>query len=559
MFNFTISRRNRIIFIGIVLFCSVGLGEPTYAQLFSDSTMLTTVSETTPFFFFGDINLSGLFKGVKIDYPIDLSDDQAVLLKNYFSSEDVQDFFPMDSLYAFPVFQETTICDVTIHLVNMSFLLALDRFSLEESIEKNDRMFTSFSNASVHIKKGIALFGSNQEKIQVYLNQSYGIGGLFQFPFPIESLTSGLCIFSHQESIMTSKTDTSVLIPFESEIHIISGDEDTFNLSDPNTLILLNTRDSVTLRQDSILHFFPLVSNSIATAEATIIVTESQLLQTNPLSLLNEANDRISEIDDMALSDLFLLDHELDSLMTLVSYVLNSGIVVLNSSQPIMIDDVQIPSASILAGRGPEYSIILNQQTTLPVLITGTSSLIFINDHIYTPSAKTVDKGITLPFWSILLWIAAIISILYYWSVKKQHRLINEDNEEPKIIQKKWVRVVLYSSIFLICFVLIDWEFSFRFGISFFTIISLQVEMLLIIILLLVQLLVLTLLFTLYALPALLVHTMIFRTTIKNKYHFFTKLIIPVPLVWIGIQIYFLVLFNIFLLMIPISSFPGFG
>ncbi|MDG6217935.1 MAG: hypothetical protein QCI00_00650 [Candidatus Thermoplasmatota archaeon] len=558
MYKTTISRRKKVIIVGIVLFCSAGLSQPAFAQFVSGSTMVTTISETTPVFFFGDINLSGFFQGFKIDYPIYLSDDQVLLLEHYFPSEDVQDFLSMDDLYAFPLFQGTTIHDVTVHLVNTSILSALNHFSPDEILEKIDFSLKSFSNVSVHIKKGIALFCSNNESIRVQLNKSYGIGGLFQFPFPIESSTTGLGIISYQESIMESKTDTSVLIPFESDIQIITGDKKNLTVSDPNILILIKTRDSVILHQDSILHFFPIVSNGIATAEATITVTESKLFETNPLSLLTEANDRISEVNNTILSDLFLLDPELDSIITLVSYILNSGIVIFNSSQPVMIDDVQIPSASILAGRGPEYSITLNHETVLPVLITGTSSLIFLNDHIHTSSAKTVDKGITLPFWSILLWIAAIVSILYYWTVKKQHLLRDEDNNEPKLIQKKWFRALLYSGVILICFVLIDLEFSFRFGVSYFTLLSLQVELLFIIIFLLVQILILILLFTLYALPALLVHNMIFRTLIKNEYRFLTKLVVPIALLWIGIQIYFLVLFNIFLSMIPISSFTGF-
>jgi hypothetical protein len=52
---------------------------------------------------------------------------------------------------------------------------------------------------------------------------------------------------------------------------------------------------------------------------------------------------------------------------------------------------------------------------------------------------------------------------------------------------------------------------------------------------------------------------MICKTTLKNRYQFFTKILVILPLFWFGIQIYFLVLFNVFLSFLPLSSLVGLG
>jgi hypothetical protein len=556
----TYPTRKIFIIIAIILFCSIGLAESTNGQIFSEYDQLKlSVNNLTPMFFLGDISLTGSFQGIALEYPLEVSNEHLFLLEQYFPSEDIQNFASIDELHSFPVFADTIIPDATVYLINTSIFSDINQFINPELIDDIDSYLTSFSSVSIHITKGIALFGSDVERMQVDLDPSYGIGGLFQFPFPEDSSTTGLGILSDQQSTITVQTDTSVLYPFESEVQIKSKDDINITISDPNILLFINTNDAVTLYQDSVFHFFPTVIDEISTAEAEIILTETKDLAMDPSSLLNELHHLISDIDDNLLTDFLPSDQEFDSIITLISKVLNCGIVVLNSSQSILIDEVQIPPPTVLVGRGSDYTITMKQQLSSPIQISGRSSLIFLDDHIYISNLAVEDKGISLPFWSILLYSIAAVSILCYVFVKKKRCFISENIDEPQLVRKRWFRFLLYIGLFLIFFVLVDWEFSFRFGISFFTLLSLQTETLFIIIFLLAQLLIILLLLVLYALPGLIIHNMICKTTLKNRYQFFTKILVILPLFWFGIQIYFLVLFNVFLSFLPLSSLVGLG
>ncbi len=557
MLHNTYSTR-KIVIIVIILFCSIGIAESTNGQLFSDYDQLSiSLTNSTPMFFLGDISLTGSFQGITLEYPLQLSNEHLFLLEQYFPSENVQNFASIDELHSFPVFADTLIPDATVYLINTSLFSDINQFTNAELIDNIDSYLTSFTSVSIHITKGIALFGSDNERIQVDFDRSYGIGGLFQLPFPEDFSTTGLGILSDQQSTITVHTDTSVLYPFESEVQIKSEEDINLTISDPNIMLFINTNDAVTLYQDSVFHFFPTVTNDISTAEAEITIMETEDSVMDPTALLNELQYLISDIDDTLLTDVLPSDQEFDSIITLISQVLNCGIVVLNSSQPILIEEVQIPPPAIIAGRGSEYTITLKQQLSSPIQISGRSSLIFLDDHIYISNHAVEDKGLSLPFWSILLWSIAAVCILCYFFLKKQRCCILENTDEPQLVQKRWFRFLLFIGLFLIFFVLIDWEFSFRFGISFFTLLSLQMEIVFIIIFLLAQLLIILLLLMLYAVPGLIIHNVICKTTLNNKYQFFTKIIVIIPLFWFGTQIYFLVLFNVFLSFLLLSSLVG--
>jgi hypothetical protein len=528
------------------------------ADLFSNEKNLNLdIDESTQLFFLGDISFSGSFQAVDINLSLESYKEYLSLVDTYLGTADLEAFLSLNEVYGFPVFSETKLEQSTVYIINTTLFSVIDQLTPQELLNQLDNYFTMVENASILVKNGVAILGSNVEHFQVDHDQSYGIGGFFQLPLE-DFRTNGLGIISDEESIITIPTQTSLFYPFNAKIEITNNEQKTITIADSNTIILVKTNEETELIQDSLLHYFPLPTQETIPTSVTISVTQTDLSTSNPTALIQSVSEALSDFEDVNIEELLSFDQE-QSVITLASQMFNSGLILINTTQPVNIDDYTIESADVLVGRGPEYIITVNQQQTLPISVTGTSTLLFLNDHIYTYTAKDSENGVALPFFSILLWIGAIISIGLFFFFKQKQRLVDSTNDAIELLQKRWIRILIYAAVFFIFFVLVDLEFSAKFGVSFFSSLNLSIERMFVLIFLLIQLLILAILFVFYALPALFIHDMLSKTLVKNPYQIMTKIIILIPVFWLGLQIYFLVLLNIFLSFVPWSTVMGLG
>ncbi|MBS3778352.1 MAG: hypothetical protein KGY50_03555, partial [Candidatus Thermoplasmatota archaeon] len=199
-----------------------------------------------------------------------------------------------------------------------------------------------------------------------------------------------------------------------------------------------------------------------------------------------------------------------------------------------------------------------NQQFALPVSINGNSSLLFVNNQLYTTNAASSDKGITSPLWSVVLWVGVFACILFYFLAKK-YDVLNQELKGSLLFSKKWEKLLFNIALLIVCFFIVDFSVSFRFGLSFFTLIGMNVDIMITSLFFIGQLLILCIIFILYALPAQLIHNILSRSVIQHKYQQLTKILVALPFFWIGIQLYLLVLFNILLSFLPLPSIVPIG
>lgn len=543
------------LFINVLLIIFILLSQTSSAQLFSETYELNTaVDETTSVIFLGDIACNGSFQAISLDSFLESFKEYLDMMQLSIFPSDLHIYSSWDHLYGFPVFSETVLDQATAYVINTSYLLNINLNTMGDLIEAKEQAITTYENVSIAVTEGLALVGSNQRYYEVHHQKSYGIGGLFQFPFSEEFPSTGLGIVSDQESILTTPTKSSFLYPFESIIEIKRDNQTVRHISNSEQVILLKTKEDVMLSQKSFIHFYPLLEDNDAAAEAFVSISQVETAESHLSSLLNNLNTSLSALNDSSVQNLISNNELITSLAPLVSNIFNSGIIILNSTQPLTIDDRAVTTTSIFAGRGSSFSITIHQQASSPVMITGDSSLIFLDDHIYNQAADTSENGITFPLWSIIFWIGAIVSIIFFIIYKKQHKILDQNEQEPQLLKNGWVRFFSIIILLLICFIIIDVSFSMRFGLSFFTILGMQTNSMIIGIFLLVQILILVLFFTMYALPIQLIHDMICKTMIQNKFKRLTKIIIAIPFFWLGIQLYLIVFFNILLSFLNLSS-----
>lgn len=555
MFKFkrTTSNQNYLIpcfFLVLILFSS----QTVSAQLVPGlHKMHTSVDEQTSVYFVGNISLNGSFQSVLLNTSLDTFTQYSDIFQHSQYFNDLNHFFTWEKLYGFPVFSNTTLSRVNAYVVNTSVLSTLNFDTLEDLHDVEELVLNKYSNVSVKVTNGIALVGSNKQQYTASKNKSYGIGGIVQLSFSDDFPSTNIGIISDDESIITTQTNTSLLYPFESEIEIIDDNQLITRVSNPETIVLLQTEHEMKLYQQSILHFFPLLTNQSASASASISIVEKKSSEDELVSLIRNLNSKLSTMGESSISDVFSFDENLNIIAPLVSQILNSGIIILNSSKKITIDDTVFLNPDLIVGHSPAIMVTLDQQSDSPIEIKGNSSLVFVNNHLYSTNAESSDNGIIFPVWSFLFWLGAVASVLFYFLAKK-YDSIHQTFAESTLFTKKWEKLLLILSLFIICFLIVDFSVSLRFGLSFLTILGMNVDAMITSLFFIGQLLLLAIIFILYALPVQLIHDILCKTAIHNRYQRLTKIIIALPFFWIGIQLYLLVLFNIVLSFLPLNS-----
>ncbi len=546
---------NLLIFLIIVVLVSTQAS----AQLFDDTHEIETiVDETTSVFFLGDVSFEGSFQAVQMDSFIDSFSEYIELLGSNLFPTDLHSFSYWDTIYGFPVFSKTIINQVTVYEINTTILSSIDASSIHEILLEVDQIITTYDQASIFVSDGIALIGSDIQEYTVDHLEAYAVGGLFQLDISQDFPSKGLGMISDQTSYIYCDTNDLFIYPLESTIEIIQNNQTIRKIIDSETILLIKTTDRAVILQDSLLHYFPLLSED-AIAQVTVSIEETDTPDLDILSLFNKINETFSLLGENPLQEFISFNDPIQSMIPLISQILNSGIVIVNSTQPITIGETTTSDVNIIASRGPEFVMNIDQQSSAPITLTGFSSLLFIDDHLFTEAAEQSDNGITYPLWSIILWIAAIGSIFYYLLLRKQNKPLIQSEDKIPILQNRWLKIILPICVIFSCFFIIDLTFSIRFGLSFFTLLSMQTNSMITGLFLLVELIGLVIIFIMYALPIRFLHDMICKTIIRNDYQKITKILVIIPVFWIGIQLYLLVLFNIILSFLPISSLTSLG
>ena len=156
----------------------------------------------------------------------------------------------------------------------------------------------------------------------------------------------------------------------------------------------------------------------------------------------------------------------------------------------------------------------------------------------------------------------AFASIVFYYLVKTKKLNLNLNVKNTKnidVLDNNIIRLIIPILVFLVFFFLIDLTFSMRIGLSFLGLLNMQTNMMILGVFFLIELLLLLIMFLMYALPSRLIHDMMCKTLIENKYQRVSKFIVTIAVFWVGIQLYLFVLFNIILSFIPLSSISALG
>lgn len=561
MFTNHQKKHNHIIFSIVIVLLLCSLVTPSVnAQLFSESSSIQfSTHESTPVFVLGNLSLSGSFQGIEFDEISSLIQESTLTLEETLGTLDIPDFTVLTTVYGFPLFSETIIDDATVYLVNTTYLSSITDYSSVELLSLQNEIISSFSNVSITVNKGIAFFGSNTSTYDVEFEESYGLGGIFQLPFSDQFFSQGLGIVSDQQSLFSVPSDTSLLYPYQSEIMIRDGNKILTTVSQSDQLLLLKTTDDTTIQQKSTVHFFPLPTSEPTSSKATLTISDGDPSSETLNILFKNLSETISQIDDTEDQSVLPIPDQFELFTPYLSQIFDGGLIILNASEELLVEETSILNPTLILARGPEFSLTLDQKESLPISLNGESTLLFVNDHFYSSNAQQSETGIALPLLSIILWIAAVVSIIFYWSAKTQKKLVSQPDEKPAILQNRWIRILLYGVVLVILFLLIDQQFSSQFGLSLLTLPATQNDTIIPLVFFLIQCVILLFFFLMYAFPSILIHNVLCKTTIRNSYQFLTKILVFLPVFWIGMQLYFLILFNIFLSFISIPSINGLG
>ena len=154
--------------------------------------------------------------------------------------------------------------------------------------------------------------------------------------------------------------------------------------------------------------------------------------------------------------------------MDSISSLLNGGLIFVNISKSVSIDESEQSFESIGFNRVEDATITLSESKSLHV--DGEFRLIFLGNHIYNPRAQETENGLTIPIIPIILWIIAI-GLLIFFYIKKM-------KQEPKYkIENKrllFICIIVHIVGLLIAFILYDFEISYQFGNSFMQELSLN-------------------------------------------------------------------------------------
>jgi hypothetical protein len=426
---------------------------PINAQILSPTAQLTaTTPLDTIIVTIGKTKVTGEITGIDSTTFIDNFTEE-LLITEYLQS---QYNLNLNNLQIYPLVSTTTIPNI--NKITIIELANIDFSSIENLITLYTENINTYENIHLTIQNGQFIFGSSQKTQSINHVFENAISGLVTFPIQENLNSTFLTLITKQPLEFKFSTTPSIILQTSQKGQITLTSHDNSILwqgNQINTLLIIED-PTIALQQEPPVYLLPIITSPGKEIYLTISPADSPL--TDIPTLIDDLQTTISSFGNSTTFELPL--EGFDNILNAVASVVNGAAILINTNSTLQIDRTtqQIQENGFF--RGDKYQLIISpedQQTTL----TGDFRLIFLGDHLYTSQASDSEDGVAFPWIILIIWIIAIIILVYTKFYRKKVPIETEEKHYPLPLP-----LLIHIAILILTFILIDLEISFQFGIS---------------------------------------------------------------------------------------------
>ncbi|MBU0498302.1 MAG: hypothetical protein KKC68_06115 [Candidatus Thermoplasmatota archaeon] len=455
----------------------------------------------------------------------------------------------IDELRLFPVFGPASLNKLT--KITVIEIGDLDFSSFDDFLVFLDENIHTYTNVDIVLKEGFFIYGITQNTIKIDKRFTNALSGILSLPLSENETETFLTMVTEDSFTLAFSSNVTILFQpaNNTETAVFSQQKELlWNGQNANILYIIEDA-SPTLQMNAQLYLLPIdTQSSHETISITISPSDSPF--TDIPHLITSLQNIIGGFTDGDAIEYPLEGFE--TVLTTVGYIINGGLVLVNSSDELLIDDIpqQITNVAFLRGSSFIETIDPKDEVTT---ISGEFRLVFLGDHFYTIQAPTADNGVAIPWLIIILWISALgLFIFTRFYLKKQ----KEKDKDP--IFPSPLYLLLHISILIITFVLVDREISFQFGVSALDVLFGQGVNLIFFIIIGVQMIMWVLGYFLLAIPLrLILSSILTYVGVDKKLGKRLTKYSSIPMIWVFTALYVKLFINIMLLyvgqILPVS------
>jgi hypothetical protein len=416
---------------------------PSATALFTSShTLKGTLTENTEVFFIGKTSIDGSFTGQPME--------------NLVNSSLVQD------MGGFPLIGASSITNLDTVIVAEDIDITTAT-SLEDLIAHYFDHLISYSDVDITMDNGLFVLGINQGNMSLSSDLSYAVTTIVPLEIIPGTITRFFFIGTNSPLTMHCSGDFAVLTTLSdtSTIQIKGRNGETlWTGGSPNDYFIIQDT-SFSLTKNPSLSLFPL-SNTTSTLSLTVSVSPAAPTDVRIQQLIQNVSEVVGYLEDSSASEFLRNINDLDNYIQTTSFIANGAMVFLRTNDSVTIDHSTQRFSSTGFVRFNTLDITKFGSSVGPTL-KADSTLCYLGDHFYNPSAKRSIDGIAFPFELLFIWILALCVFVYIRFFLRPPVDITLD--------EKVKRYALYFHlvVLVIAFLLLDMEINLLFGISALT------------------------------------------------------------------------------------------
>ena len=416
---------------------------PSATALFTSSyTLKGTLTKETEAFFIGKTTINGFFTG----YP----------MEQIINSSLVQE------MGGFPLIDSSrmTTLDSVIVAENIDITTAT---TLEDLIIQYYDHLTYYSDVDIITDTGLFVLGVNQGNINLSCDLPYAVTTFVPLEIIPGTITRFFFVGTNHPLTMRCSGDFAVLTTLsETSVIQIKGrnDKTLWTGGSPDDYLIIQDK-TFSITKNPSLSLFPLTA-AASTLSLTMTVSPADPRDIRIQQLIENISAVVINLEDGSSSDFLQKLHDVDDIVQATSFVANGAMIFLQTNDTVTIDRSTQHFSSTGFVRFNTLQITKVGSSSGPALQADTT-LCYLGDHFYNPSAKRSLDGIMFPYELIFIWILALsISVYIRFFFKPPVDII---------LDRKVKRYALYLHLcaLILAFLLLDMEVNILFGISALT------------------------------------------------------------------------------------------
>lgn len=416
---------------------------PSATALFTSShTLKVTLTEDTEVFFIGKTRIDGSFTGHPMEHLV--------------NSSFVQD------MGGFPLIGSSSITNLKTVIVAEGIDIT-SATSLEDLIARYFDHLVSYSDVDITMDNGLFVLGINQGSMSLSSDLSYAVTTIVPLEIIPDTITRFFFIGTNSPLTMRCSGNFAVVTTLSDTgtIQIKGRDGKTlWTGGSPNDYLIIQDT-SFNLTKNPSFSLFPL-SNTTSKISLAVSVSPAVPPDVRIRQLIQNVSEDIGNLKDGSASEFLQRINDLDTYIQEISFIANGAMVFLRTNDTVTIDHSTQRFSSAGFVRFNTLDLTKFGSSTGPSL-QADSTLCYLGDHFYNPSAKRSVDGIAFPFELLFIWILALCVFVYI-------RFFLQPPVDIALDEKvKRYALYFHIVVLVIAFLLLDMEVNILFGLSALT------------------------------------------------------------------------------------------